>query len=217
MHKSPTSHRAPETRGRTIHWASLYDLFTWLVSLGREPAIREMTLNLAGIVPGDNVLDVGCGTGTLTIVAKARVGPAGAVHGIDAAPEMIEVARRKAAQTGVDVDFQVGLIEDIPFPADEFDLVLSSLMLHHLPEDLKHRGFVEIRRVLKPSGRFLGVDLEMSADHLFAGLATLFSSQRMVQSSLQSLTPMMEEAGFTAVESGRTQFKVISFLRGRAG
>ena len=217
MHKSPTSHRAPETRGRTIHWAFLYDPFTRLVSLGREPAVREMTLDLAGIVPGDKVLDVGCGTGTLTIAAKTRAGASGEVHGIDAAPEMVEVASRKAAQTGVDVDFQVGLIEDVPFPDDKFDLVLSSLMLHHLPEDLKHRGFVEIRRVLKPSGRFLAVDLELSAHHLFAGLATLFSSQGMVQSSLKSLEPMMEEAGFTAVESGRTQFKVISFLRGRAG
>ena len=150
-------------------------------------------------------------------MAKARIGPTGAAHGIDAAPEMIKVARRKAAEAEVDVDFQVGLIEDIPFPEDKFDLVLSSLMLHHLPEDLKYRGFVEIRRVLKPGGRFLAVDLELSAHHLLAGLATLFSGQGMVQSSLQSLTPVMDEAGFTAVESGRTPFKVISFLRGRAG
>jgi demethylmenaquinone methyltransferase/2-methoxy-6-polyprenyl-1,4-benzoquinol methylase/phosphoethanolamine N-methyltransferase len=176
-----------------------------------------MTLDLTGIAPGDKVLDVGCGTGTLTIAAKARAGASGEVHGIDAAPEMIEVARRKAVQKGIDVDFQVGLIEDIPFPDDEFDLVLSSLMLHHLPEDLKHRGFVEIRRVLKPGRRFLAVDLEFSAHHLFAGLATLFSGQGKVQSSLQSLTPMMEGAGFTAVESGRTRFNVVSFLSGRAG
>jgi demethylmenaquinone methyltransferase/2-methoxy-6-polyprenyl-1,4-benzoquinol methylase/phosphoethanolamine N-methyltransferase len=176
-----------------------------------------MTLDLAGIAPGDKVLDVGCGTGTLTIAAKERAGVGGEVHGIDAAPQMIEVARRKSVQKAIDIDFQVGLIEDIPFPDDEFDLVLSSLMLHHLPEDLKRRGFVEIRRVLKPSGRFLAVDLEVSAHHLFAGLATLFSSQGMVQSGSQSLTPMMEEAGFTAVESGGTRFKVISFLRGRAG
>jgi demethylmenaquinone methyltransferase/2-methoxy-6-polyprenyl-1,4-benzoquinol methylase/phosphoethanolamine N-methyltransferase len=179
--------------------------------------MREMTLDLAEIAQGDQVLDVGCGTGTLTIAAKARAGASGEVHGIDAATEMIEVARRKTVQKGIDVDFQVGLIEDIPFPDDEFDLVLSSLMLHHLPEDLKHRGFVEIRRVLKAGGRFLAVDLELSAHHLFAGLATLFSRQGMVQSNLQSLTPILEEAGFTAVESGRTRFKVVSFLRGRAG
>jgi demethylmenaquinone methyltransferase/2-methoxy-6-polyprenyl-1,4-benzoquinol methylase/phosphoethanolamine N-methyltransferase len=179
--------------------------------------MREMTLDLAEIAPGDQVLDVGCGTGTLTIAAKARAGANGEVHGIDAATEMIEVARRKTVQKGIDVDFQVGLIEDIPFPDDEFDLVLSSLMLHHLPVDLKQRGFVEIHRVLRPGGRFLAVDLEFSAHHLFAGLATLFSSHGMIQSSLQSLAPMLEEAGFTAVESGRTRFKVISFLRGRAG
>jgi ubiquinone/menaquinone biosynthesis C-methylase UbiE len=217
MHKSQTNERAPATEGRTIRWASHYDAFTWLVSLGKEPAIREMTLDLAEIVPGDKMLDAGCGTGTLTIAAKARAGASGDVHGIDAAPRMIEVARRKTVQKGIDVDFQVGLIEDIPFPDDEFDLVLSSLMLHHLPVDLKQKGFVEIHRVLKPSGRFLAVDLELAAHHLFTGLATFFSGQEMAQSSLQSLTPMMKEAGFTVVESGRTRFKVISFLRARAG
>jgi ubiquinone/menaquinone biosynthesis C-methylase UbiE len=217
MHKPQTVGRAPETKGRTIRWASHYDTFTWLVSLGKEPAIREMTLDLAGIAPGDKVLDVGCGTGTLTIAAKERAGASGEAYGIDAAPEMIEVARHKTRQKGVDADFQVGLIEDIPFPDDKFDLVLSSLMLHHLPEDLKHKGSVEIRRVLKPGGRLLAVDLEWSAHHLFAGLAALFSGQGKVQSNLQSLIPMMEEAGITAVESERTHYRIISFLKGIAG
>ncbi len=100
MHKPHTNEAAPVTKGRTIRWASHYDAFTWLVSLGKEPVIREMTLDLAGIAAGDKVLDVGCGTGTLTIAAKARAGASGEVHGIDAAPEMIEVARRKATKQG---------------------------------------------------------------------------------------------------------------------
>ena len=113
MTKKPqTRDRAPETSGRTIRWASQYDAVTRLLFLGKEPAIREMTLELAQIKPGDKVLDVGCGTGSLTIAAKVRTGPSGRVHGVDAAPEMIEVARRKASQMGVDVDFRIGLIED---------------------------------------------------------------------------------------------------------
>lgn len=216
MHKPQTNERAPETKGRTIRWASHYDAFTWLVSLGREPAVREMTLDLAGITPGDKVLDVGCGTGTLTIAAKARVGPTGEVHGIDAAPEMIEAARRKATQMGLDVVFQVGLIEDIPFPDDEFDLVLSSFMLHHLPIDLKRRGFLEIHRVLKPGGRFLAVDLEFPIHHLFDSLAAFLFGHKIAQSNLQALAPILEEAGFTEAEAGRTQFRVLSFLRATA-
>jgi len=172
--------------------------------------MREMTLDLARIAPGEKVLDVGCGTGTLTIAAKARAGANGEVHGIDAAPEMIEVARRKATEQETDIDFRVGLIEDIPFPDDEFDLVLSSLMLHHLPIDLKHRGFIEIYRVLKPGGRFLAVDLEFALHHLFN------FGHKIAQSNLQVLAPVLEEAGFTDVESGKTQFRVVSFLRARA-
>jgi len=169
--------------------------------------MREMTLDLAGIAPGEKVLDVGCGTGTLTIAARARVGATGQVHGIDAAPEMIEVARRKATEQGAEVDFRVGLIEDIPFPGDEFDLVLSSLMLHHLPVELKRKGFIEIHRVLKPGGRFLAVDLEFPIHNLF-----YFGRK----TAIRSLAPLLEEAGFTQVESGKTRFRVVSFLRATA-
>jgi ubiquinone/menaquinone biosynthesis C-methylase UbiE len=210
MHKPHTNEHAPETKGRTIRWASHYDAFTWLVSLGREPAMRETTLNLAGIAPGEKVLDVGCGTGTLTIAAKARAGANGEVHGIDAAPEMIEVARRKATEQGTDIDFRVGLIEDIPLPDDEFDLVLSSFMLHHLPSELKRSGLTEIQRVLKPGGRFLAVDLEFPIPRLFD------FGREMARSNLEALAPALEEAGFIDVESGKTQFRVITFLRARA-
>ncbi len=172
--------------------------------------MREMTLNLAGIAPGEKILDVGCGTGTLTIATKARAGTNGEVHGIDAAPEMIEVARRKATEQEADIDFRVGLIEDIPFPDDEFDLVLSSFMLHHLPSELKCSGFIEIHRVLKPGGCFLAVDLEFPIPRLFD------FGREMAQSNLQALAPALEEAGFTDVESGKTQYRVVTFLRARA-
>jgi len=85
-------------------------------------------------------------------------GPAGETCGIDPAPEMVELARRKAAQAGVTVRFEVGVIEALPYPPDHFDVVLSSLMLHHLPDELKRRGLAEIHRVLKPAGRLLAVD-----------------------------------------------------------
>jgi ubiquinone/menaquinone biosynthesis C-methylase UbiE len=211
------SETPPETGGRTIrYWARLYDAFTWLISLGRMPAIRQMTLQAAHVVPGDKVLDVGCGTGSLAIVVKDKAGPDGEVHGIDAAPEMIEVARRKADRKGVDVGFQVGLMEDIPFPDGQFELALSSFVLHHLPEDLKRKGFAEIHRVLKPGGRLLAVDLGPRADSLIGHLMAVLIGHRMMHRNAAELTAMMEEAGFTEVEEVKTKYKQVVFLRGKA-
>jgi demethylmenaquinone methyltransferase/2-methoxy-6-polyprenyl-1,4-benzoquinol methylase/phosphoethanolamine N-methyltransferase len=209
-----TNGGASQTTGRVIHWASLYDTVTGLLLLGKDRAICEMTVELAQVKPGDKVLDVGCGTGSLTITAKAWAGPDGEAHGIDAAPEMIEVARRKAARLGVDIGFQVGLVEDIPFPDGEFDVVLSRLVLHHLPDDLKRRGVAEMRRVLKPGGRFLAVDFTPPTNPWLRGLVTLLIGHGMMRSDVQKLLPMLEEAGFTGVEVGKTRYSLFSFARG---
>lgn len=206
---------APETKGRVIRWARFYDLVTMVMSLGRAPAIRRMTVEMAKVAPGEAVLDVGCGTGTLTIAAKAEAGPTGQVHGIDASPEMIEVAREKAGRKGADVDFRVGLIEDIPFPDGQFDVVLSSLMLHHLPDDVKRQGFQEIRRILKPGGRFLAIDLGMSGGvlgHLVQALGLHRS-----EGTFQEVPGMLEAADFAAVQSGRTKYWALWFVRATKG
>ena len=201
-----------ETRGSTIKWARYYDVVATLMSLGREPAIRETTLELGEVMPGQKLLDVGCGTGTLAILAKAKAGPDGEVHGIDASPEMIEVACRKADKAGADVRFQVGLIEDIPFPDDQFDLVLSSFMLHHLPDDLKREGFAEIYRVLKPGGHFLTVDLGASSNSMISHLMLLFGHWR-TQGNVPELMALMEDTGFREVEAVQAKYRGLAFIR----
>src|SRR5260370_7740002 len=90
---------APKLTGNILHRAFGYDLLVWLLSLGRERDYRENTLDLARVKPGESVLDVGCGTGTLAIAAKRRVGPAGRVCGIDASPEMISRPCKTANST----------------------------------------------------------------------------------------------------------------------
>jgi ubiquinone/menaquinone biosynthesis C-methylase UbiE len=205
------------TSGRTISWAAGYDVLVGWMTLGQEPALRQMTVELAQVKPGDQVLDVGCGTGSLTIAAKRAAGAAGEVHGIDSAPDMIELARRKATQVGAQVDFQVGLIEDIPFPEAKFDLVLSSLMLHHLPDDLKREGFLEIHRVLKPGGRFVAVDFDPPTRPLARWLAVLFFGHGMLQNNLRALEAMLQAAGFIETRTGKTRYGLIAFLQGTAG
>jgi ubiquinone/menaquinone biosynthesis C-methylase UbiE len=122
----------PSTTGIVLHRAFLYDLFVWLVSLGRERAYRGKALDLANLKPRESVLDIGCGTGTLAIAAKQRVGPTGRVCGVDASREMLARATRKATKAGAEVIFKNGIAERLPFPDGEFDAVLSAVMLHHL-------------------------------------------------------------------------------------
>jgi len=148
------------TRGSVIHWARFYDPVVTLLTLGRAPALRDEAADLAAIQPGESVLEVGCGTGQLTQRARARAGSSGLVCGIDPSAEMIRVAREKAQRANLTVDYRVAAVEALPFANGTFDVVLSSLMMHHLPEDLKALGLAEVRRVLKPGGRLLIVDMQ---------------------------------------------------------
>ena len=152
------SQKHGDTTGRALHRAAGYDFLVWLLTRGRDRAFREQLLNLAHLKPGESVLDVGCGTGTLAIAAKRRVGPTATVHGVDASPAMIARASKKARKAHLDVVFHQGLAEALPFPDGQFDLVLSTVMLHHLPRKIRQQAAVEIRRVLKPEGRVLVVD-----------------------------------------------------------
>ena len=204
---------APTTTGRVIHWARYYDLFGKLCFFGRDKAIRQRLVALAAPAPGESVLDVGCGTGTLAIALKAKAGT-GDAHGIDASREMIEVAKEKAARAGSDIAFQVALIETIPFPDATFDLVTSSLMLHHLPDDLKSKGFAEIRRVLKPGGRLLAMDFAAHSHSFLGHLLSVFGHSRG-ENMVDKLTPMLKDAGFDQVEAVPTRHKNFAFIRAR--
>ena len=201
----------PHTAGGVLHGARWYDLVTRVITFGRDKALRETLLELAAPAPGETVLDVGCGTGTLALALKARVGT-GAVHGLDASPAMIDVAKKKAAKAGSAIAFQVALIEALPFPAATFDLVTSSLMLHHLPDDLKRTGLDEIRRVLKPGGRFLAMDFAAHSHSPLGHLLSIFGHSRG-ENMVDKLMPMLKDAGFSDVEGIPTRHKNVAFIR----
>jgi Methyltransferase domain len=138
LHGGPMKSDTAGERSKVLHRARGYDFLVWALMLGRERTFREKTLALARLAEGESVLDVGCGTGTLAIAAKSRVGTLGKVTGIDASPEMIGRANKKARKKGVEVNFQTAAAERLPFQDAAFDVVLSTVMLHHLPDDARH-------------------------------------------------------------------------------
>lgn len=210
---SPPVGYLAETKGHTIHsWARYYDLVVSLISLGREAKFRATALDLVEINPGMNILDVGCGTGSLTIAAKQKQGAEGKVVGVDPSSNMINLAQGKAEKAGVMVDFQVGVIEKLDFSDNQFDLVLSSLMMHHLPDDLKSSGLEEIQRVLKPEGRLLIIELDPSAFSL-ASLIHGHSSQ--LSAELENLLSHLNNTGYGSIENGRLDFRGFSYITGK--
>lgn len=123
----------------------------------RDVRYKALLIAQANIQPGQHVLDLGCGTGTLAIMAK-QAQPAAEVTGLDADPDMLKVARYKSAQINVPVKFDVGFADKLPYPDESFDRVLSSIMIHHLKTPEKIRAAREVYRVLKPGGQLHIID-----------------------------------------------------------
>jgi ubiquinone/menaquinone biosynthesis C-methylase UbiE len=196
---SPIPHHVTEhsNHGAVVAWAARYDLLVALLTLGRERRFREQLLALAHLEPGESVLDIGCGTGTLAIAAKRVVGALATVQGIDASPEMIARAQRKAKRANVDVTFDVAFAQSLSIQTARFDVVLSTVMLHHLPRAGREQAVREARRVLKPGGRLLAVDF---TKNMGKGLLARLHGHGRVNS--RDLVALVTAAGLTVVESG---------------
>jgi len=204
-----------QTEGRLIRWASYYDLTVNLMTFGRVRRLRNLTVDHALLKSGESVLDVGCGTGGVTIPAKLRVGKNGRAAGIDPAPEMIAIARKKASRTGLEIDFRVDMIESLPFPDGAFDAVTSSLMMHHLPAPVQIKGLAEIRRVLKPGGRLLIADMMRPSPSFLKRFFTslVLHHGHSTQFGIEDLPELLKEAGFDEIQQLDDHFLTIGFVR----
>ncbi len=196
----PGGRPVQETKGLILNPGWRYDLMEWPLDTflfrGALRELRRRTVNLAHLQPGERALDVGCGTGTLAIEVQRRVGPTGHVAGIDPGPAQIARARAKAARRNAPIEFQLGVIERLPFPDQSFDVVFSTLMMHHLPASLKRQGLSEIARVLKPGGRLVIADFKSKKER--QGQATRFHAGG---SSIHDLVALVKDAGFSQVET----------------
>jgi ubiquinone/menaquinone biosynthesis C-methylase UbiE len=129
----------------------LYDPMLWL--LGADAAKRPL-IEQAQIKRGFRVLDVGCGTGSLAVMAK-RLHPEAELVGLDPDPAALSASERKAKRARLSIEFDRGFSDHLSYADASFDRVLSSFMFHHLQASEKIATLAEIRRVLKPAARFI--------------------------------------------------------------
>src|SRR5262249_5964096 len=116
----------------------------------------------------------------------------------------------KANKEKVEVGFKIGVVEALPFPDAHFDVVLSTMMLHHLPRKTREQGAREMRRVLKPGGRVLAVDFGGTGRKKRGLLAHLH--QRHGHVKLPDMIAVLSEAGLSSVESGAVGIKDLNFV-----
>ena len=119
----------------------------------RENAFKTALIKQSKLEANHRVLDLACGTGTLTVLVK-QTQPQAEVVGIDGDAKILEIAKTKAKKSGIEIRFDEGMSFDLPYAPESFDRVVSSLFFHHLTRENKLKTLREVRRVLKPNGEF---------------------------------------------------------------
>ena len=191
-----------KTSGRTLgHVAGVYDILSPIMTFWQEDRLSARAIELLPLGSASRIIDVGCGTGTVAIrIADRLKGRTGSVViGIDAAPEMIEVARKKA--TGmINIRFDTALAEALPYERESFDCAISTFFFHHIDFGLKIKALREICRVLKPEGELVVVDVD-TPSNLFGALCAwsgyfLFRQEEIRENIQGRLKDAFTSSGF---------------------
>ena len=183
-----------------------------------EAALKQRLIAQAQIAAGQRVLDLGAGTGTLTVMVKQSC-PGAEVVGLDGDPQVLVLAREKATAAGVAIRFDQGLATALPYDDAAFDRVLSSLMLHHLTTVDKVRALCEAWRVLRPDGELHILDFGPPQNALAWLISQVFRRMERTADNIAGRLPaMFRQAGFTAIAQTAQQMTILGTLtlyRGR--
>jgi ubiquinone/menaquinone biosynthesis C-methylase UbiE len=152
-------HGGQRGNGTTISRFRLNEVGSQIAFGGRRRRVYRRVVSLSGARPGDSVLDVGSSSGYLARKLAAAAGPAGHVTGVDPSQAAIAHARRRALPT---MTFTVGVAQDLDLPDATFDVVTSTLAIHHVPARKREAAFREMYRVTRPGGRLLVADFDPS-------------------------------------------------------
>ncbi len=152
-------HAGQRGTGTTIGHFRLNEVVSQIAFGGRRGRVYRQLVSLAGVQPGDSVLDVGSSSGYLARKLATATGPAGQVTGVDPSEAAISYARRHALPT---MTFTTGVAQNLDLPDASFDVVTCTLAIHHIPARKRAVAFREMYRVTKPGGRLLAADFDPS-------------------------------------------------------
>ena len=174
----------------------------------REDTFKRYLIENSHLGAGQKVLDLGCGTGTLTIQIKQYL-PQIDLVGLDGDPSVLQIASGKAETAGVDIRWEEGLAYALPYPTSSFDRVISCLMIHHLTAVNKIKAFQEVFRILKPGGEFHLLDFGKPSSILMRLISIPIMRMEEAGDNIRGLLPdMLHQSGFSGITETR-HFKTI--------
>jgi len=182
----------------------------------REKVFKRALVEQVKVKGNHRVLDIACGTATLTILLKQDQ-PLAEVVGIDADNRILTIAKTKADTVGVEIQFDEGMSFDLPYPDEFFDRVTSSLFFHHLSRENKVKTLGEVIRVLKPNGEFHLADWGLPANMVMKASSRLIQLLDGFETTADNfngfLPKMMEDAGFEEIKETNHYNTVFGTIR----
>ena len=184
-----------------FHWlTNFYDSLVAITT--REAFFKKLIVDKVANVKGNNLLDVGCGTGTLTKLI-AEKSPKYTVIGLDADQTALDISQKKVIGKDLNISFRQGFGQEMPFSDNSFDIVVSSLFFHHLSRSTKRATLTEIRRVLKPGGILLIADWGKPTSifqRILFFVVQLLDGFETTKDNVDGILPsLVVESGFTHV------------------
>jgi ubiquinone/menaquinone biosynthesis C-methylase UbiE len=180
------------------------------MGLGRS--FQRDVLAQLGLSGTERLLDLGCGSGTFLAETLRRY-PGVTAAGVDADPEILQIANRRLRRHGTRFTLHVARAESLPLPDESFDVAVSTLTFHHLPTAAKQAALGEVYRVLRPGARLLLVDFGARPGRRVPWWQRLFETVEYLEDHIRGLLPgFVSDAGFCDVRPVRCRFPGVEYL-----
>lgn len=182
------------------HWHFLTPVYDFFVGVFGDTTLQKI-VDYVEPKNGQRILDIGCGPGNLIVEIKKRA-PKSHVTGLDVDPEILGIAKGKFQIYNIDADIVEESASEMPFVNNRFDVVTSTLMIHHLDHKERKQMMQEVYRVLKPRGKFFLYDFH-SPKNIFVKLLIKFFGlfEDTTDAAKGNYIKFMEEAGFKKIKS----------------